>query len=461
MADATTRLMRPSLSFALLAGFLSMVLLSGGASRADAFGQVVVRVVAWALLLVAVLFGRRPRREDVGPTALLLGAALLLVLLQLIPLPPAIWQALPGRGIFAEAASAGGRPQPWRPWSIVPGATVNAASSLVVPITTLVLMAGLAPEEQPRVPGLLLCLIGVSALIGLLQFSGAQLDNPLVNDTPGEVSGLFANRNHFALFTAIGCLLAPAWAFQEGRAPHWRGPLAPALVLVFALIVLASGSRAGIILAVLGSGVGMLLAWKGIGRSLRRYPRWVFTALLAGGAALVATTVLISIAAGRAVSISRALAIDPGQDMRSRGLPTVWGMIREYFPMGSGLGGFDPIFRLHEPFGLLKLTFFNHAHNDFLELALDAGLPGLLLLAVALAWWGWAGLKAWRSGDAAGRFLPRLGSTILLLILIASAFDYPARTPMIMAVAVVAALWLDDRGRAVGRSALPGGRQHL
>jgi hypothetical protein len=31
------------------------------------------------------------------------------------------------------------------------------------------------------------------------------------------VSGTFANRNHFALFMAIGCVLAPAWAVQSSR----------------------------------------------------------------------------------------------------------------------------------------------------------------------------------------------------------------------------------------------------
>ena len=76
--------------------------------------------------------------------------------------------------------------------------------------------------------------------------------------------------------------------------------------------------------------------------------------LVVAEAAKAATCcVLISVAAGRAVSINRALTVDAGQDMRARGLPTVLEMIRTYFPFGSGLGGFDPIFRIHEPFELL------------------------------------------------------------------------------------------------------------
>jgi hypothetical protein len=175
----------------------------------------------------------------------------------------------------------------------------------------------------------------------------------------------------------------------------------------------------------------------------------------------VAILVLISVAADRAQSINRAFAVDVAQDMRARGLPTVLAMIREYLPAGSGLGGFDPIFRINEPFALLKPTFFNHAHNDYLEVVLDAGVPGLLLLLMALGWWAIASLRVWRSPSGTRQMLPRLGSAMLLLVLIASAFDYPARTPLMMALIVVAATWLDSRTDERSGSALPKTGQHL
>src|SRR3546814_13372301 len=99
----------------------------------------------------------------------------------------------------------------------------------------------------------------------------------------------------------------------------------------------------------------------------------------------------------RSESVRRAFEIDPGQDMRARGLPTVLSMIAAYFPAGAGFGGFDPIFRLHEPFRLLKPTYFNHAHNDFLEVVLDGGLPAALLLLVAIGWYAIASIRAWRA----------------------------------------------------------------
>lgn len=431
---------------------IAVLWLAGGASRADALGQTIVRGAAWAALGAAALFGTRPRLADARPVALLLGAAILLAAVQLVPLPPALWQALPGRAILSEAASLSGQPQPWRPWAIVPSAAWNALSSLVVPLAVLVLTTGSRPEERECLPGVMLVLIGMSALFGLLQFSGSVFTNPLVNDTMGQVSATFANRNHFALFVAFGCALAPPWAFLGGRKPGWRGPVALALLPLFALIILGSGSRAGMIVGLIALTAGLAMTWRPLRRELGRYPRWVGWTLAGGSGAAIVALVMLSVVSDRAVSINRVLLLDTGQDMRQRGLPTVISMIHDYFPVGSGLGGFDPMFRMREPFELLKLTYFNHAHNDYLEIVLDAGIVGLLLLVAAIGWWAWQSVRAWRQAEV----LPRLGSTLLLLALIASLFDYPARTPLVMASVVIAALWLNGTCNPT-RPALPAG----
>ena len=200
--------------------------------------------------------------------------------------------------------------------------------------------------------------------------------------------------------------------------------------------------------------LGLIIARRGVKSALRRYPRWTLPAIIIGIVALIAIFVFASVAADRAVSIDRLIQIDTNEDMRSRGLPTVLAIIRTYFPIGTGLGGFDPIFRMHEPFALLKPTYFNHAHDDFLEVALTAGLPGLLLLVSAIGWWLWCSIGAWRA-DAV---LPKLGSATLLLILLASVVDYPARTPIIMAMTTIAVIWLGKAGRVgvdMGKAPLP------
>lgn len=451
--------LKPTLSFVLLASLITVLWFAGGASRADAMGQVVVRGAAVLALAGAIMFGRRPSSTIKGPVAWFLLASVALALLQLIPLPPTVWQSLPGRELLATAADVSGQPQPWRPLSIVPGATINAAGSLLVPISVLLLISQLPKNERAWLPGCALLVVTGSTLVGVFQFTGVRFNNPFINDEIGEVSGTFANRNHFALLLAYGCALAPVWALRDRRFAGWRGLVALGLVLLFALMILASGSRAGLVLGILGLGLGLMLSWTGIREALLRYPRWVLPAFIGGAVALILALVLISVAADRAVSISRVLSLDTGGDMRRQALPTILEMIRIYFPVGSGLGTFDPIFRIHEPFELLTTSYFNHAHNDLLEVILDSGLAGALLFASAIIWGALAGVRAWRSG--ASQLRPRLGSIMLLLTLVASLVDYPARTPLILALLVMAAVWLGEPGEDRLQPALPMPRQSL
>lgn len=447
----------------LLILFLIIIWVAGGASRADAVGQVVVRAAAAATLFVTVLAYPQPSFMRLRPVVILLVASAILPVLQLIPLPPSWWQALPGRVIFADAARVAGEPQPWRPLSLVPGATVNALASLLVPAAALILLAGIDASRRAWLVPMLLCFVVGSTLLGLLQAGGGAFNNPLINESLGQVSGSFANRNHFALFLAMGCLICPVWAFSSSRRLGWRTVSGLGLLIVFVLTILATGSRAGLLLGGFSIVLGGLQVRGEIRHQLRRQPRWMLPVLLACGAMLIGTFVLLAIVADRATAIDRALSIDPGQDMRGRGLATVSLLISTYFPSGAGLGSFDPIFRVNEPFEVLKVTYFNHAHNDWLEIVLDAGAPGLIVLVGALGWWGWASLMAWRMPHGQERDRSRLGSSLLLLVLIASIFDYPARTPMIMTMIIIAAVWLAEGTAAVrsAGSALPDEKQLL
>lgn len=445
------------LPFILMAILMILLWIGGGASRADAIGQVFARGSAWAVLITIALFAARPPLRSVSAIAILVLATIALVSLQLVPLPPHLWTALPGRELLEQAAVASGQDQPWRPLSISPGATVNALSSLIVPLVTLLLAASLSQPEQWRIAALLLSLVVASTLLGLIQFAGGHFDHPLVNDLPGSVSASFANRNHFALFAAFGCAIAPAWAFREGHHAHWKGPVALALLLLFVLIILASGSRTGIALGAIGGALGLFSVRRKIFSEFRQLPKRLSLALVAASVALIAGAIALSVALGRAVSLDRVFALDAGEDLRRQALPTVWEMTQLYFPFGSGVGTFDPVYRIHEPNELLNFAYFNHAHNDLLEVVLDAGLFGLILLLTAIAWWFWKSVHAWRS-DVPGNLLPRIGSAILFLTLGASITDYPVRTPMIMAAIVIAAVWLngsDARASAIRSAPRP------
>ena len=449
---------RPSPSFVLLAAFLFVLWVAGGASRENVSGQIIARAAAWASIILAILFTGRPRIKEARGTALLLLAAIILCVVQLVPLPPDLWHALPGRAVFADPIVS--PPDLWRPLSLVPGATLNALFSLVVPFAVLLLATGIHEYQKRWLPAIVLAVIASSLVIGLIQITGTRIANPLVNGTPGAIDGLIANRNHYALILSLGLLITPVWAFgYSGRSKN-RAPAALGLVVLLVLTILATGSRAGLVLGGMALALGVALSRRSLRTAFQRYPRWVLPTVSISLIAMLAIFVLASIAADRAVSIDRLVDQDAGQDMRGRGLPIVLAMIRTYFPFGTGMGSFDPIFRMHEPFTLLKPTYFNHAHNDFLEIILNGGLPGLLLLLVAIGWWGWKSLLAWRGGAA--YLLPRLGSAMLLLILIASVTDYPARTPIIMALATIAAIWLEGTvPSASGKGSLPPTERHL
>jgi hypothetical protein len=111
-----------------------------------------------------------------------------------------------------------------------------------------------------------------------------------------------------------------------------------------------------------------------------------------------------------------------------------------YMPLGSGLGTFVPVYAMFEkPEDTIIGTFANHAHNDFLELWLNTGAAGLVLVGMFVVWLALRSVEIWRSA------LPPQASeldwtlvraaTIVVALLVAHSFvDYPLRTGAIMAV---------------------------
>src|SRR3546814_14276870 len=84
---------------------------------------------------------------------------------------------------------------------------------------------------------------------------------------------------------------------------------------LFALIILATGSRAGILTGLLALALGLALCWHNVRRALHGAPRWVFPTLIAAIIGVIALFILVSIAADRAESVRRAFEIE---DRKSR-----------------------------------------------------------------------------------------------------------------------------------------------
>ena len=69
----------------------------------------------------------------------------------------------------------------------------------------------------------------------------------------------------------------------------------------------------------------------------------------------------------------------------------------EHIALGSGVGSFQRVYRHFEDHSAVTRTFANHAHNDYLELALETGIPGILLLVLFFYWWGSRAVPIWRT----------------------------------------------------------------
>jgi O-antigen ligase len=105
---------------------------------------------------------------------------------------------------------------------------------------------------------------------------------------------------------------------------------------------------------------------------------------------------------------------------------------REYFPIGSGLGSFQPIYHTQEPLASVSSTFMNHAHSDWLELLLETGLPGIVLAACFLYWAVRRARAIWRAEDR--DYFAQAAVIAVVAMLLHSIVDYPLRTAALSTV---------------------------
>lgn len=437
-------------SYWALIALLGVLLVVGGASRSDVLGQPIARLASWMAVLFYIIFLHEKNSAIRRFPILFLGAAVLLVALQLVPLPPGIWTQLPGREIFMEAARISTEAQPWRPISVSPSATMNSLHSLVVPLAVLLLASKLSLNQNFRTALAMLAMVALSALLAILQFTGVNFDNPFVNDI-GLNSGTFANRNHLALFVACGSVFAFALVSSSHLSGRNISPLLLALVPLFLLAAIASGSRMGIVLGLLAIVFGFAIAWREIvhiklsGSPLFTEERLtslpIVAASIAGLVLMVAATVVV----GRAEAVDRLFSLEPGEDLRAQIIPMSAELAWFYWPFGSGIGAFDPVFRISEPTSLLQPLYVNHAHSDWVEVILDGGMGAVILAVAALVWWT-RRTFFWMQGDGVQNRLALTGSAIIGLTMIASITDYPARTPLFMALLAIGSVWLSQEG---------------
>jgi O-antigen ligase len=277
---------------------------------------------------------------------------------------------------------------------------------------------------------LLVCVL-LSILLGLAQkFQGSNGFLSFYSVT-GWATGPFANRNFFAALLYCSIPLTWALALRVIRDRHVNkyivGAFAAVMLLAVILGLAAAGSRAGIILAMVAL---LASATLGLGSARlehrRVQSRWAIIAAIAA---------MVLIGQFGMVAILRLAELDPVSDYRTLISDTTVRAAWEYFPFGSGFGTFVPVYAMHETPATILSAYVNHAHNDWLELWMEGGIPAALIMLAFIAWYLASLYRLWRpAARPEGLLLGRAGAITCGLLLLHSIVDYPLREPSLLVI---------------------------
>lgn len=433
-----------------LATWLVLMIAIGGRSTTSA-SMLAAHTVLSALLLAAALWRLRngfPGRLAAAG-ALLAIAAFILVGLQLLPLPPSVWQHLAGRQLVVETAQlAGTTIDAWRPLSLSPDMTKVCLLAMLPVFATFLAAMTLSRRELPVIGVALVFAAIVGVLLGFVQRT-APPDSWLhfygYKSGAGRVSSTFGNSNFFAaqLFTSIPFLAALAMTMQDRM--RMRGWLVFIFVGVYAGIILAGlavvGSRGGVLFAMISVLLSVALVYRprATGQQRKRsvLPLVVIGSLLVFGQLGMA-------------GILQLASTDPLADYRTTIFRVSMETMRSVFPVGGGFGSFVPLYQMFESPGTMISNYVNHAHNDWLEIVIEGGLPAavLLVIFVVLVLASVVTVLQLAMDNSANGYY-RAAAVALLLFLMHAVIDFGLRTPALGAVAAACfGLLLSARGRS-------------
>jgi len=318
------------------------------------------------------------------PATKLLLALHVLVLFQLVPLPPSLLKAVsPGSFAFYDYVALVPLRE-WRPISVSPADTLRG---FVFLIAMSCLYATAFRDFADRWRRRAVATIVATALLITVEalFQGASADPRRIYGIwkptwPSHVFGPYVNENHFAGYVAMAIPLALAWAASALRdlRRDWSrrrvGWLAlgdtagnitirrVALTLILVLGLAAAGSRGGI-MAFVFSAIGVPLFSK------RR--RWA-----------VATFVfLVAVALFALGSDSLTQQAEHGlEDGRFDLWRDAARMVPDFPLFGTGMNTFATAYERYQ--GIWKRIWVGEAHNEYLQTLLDLGAFGALLVAV-------------------------------------------------------------------------------
>jgi O-antigen ligase len=401
----------------------------GGASRENVLRLAGAELSALPLGMVAFrrLVSNPGETSGRGLPLTILALIIAVPLLQQIPLPPNVWPSLAGEAPRVEALRLAHLPAPWLSATLAPDETGRAGLALLPPSAMFLGAMLLDRSDLRRVAWLWIGLATTGLALGIAQVvaGSASPAYPYQTTNYGSLVGLFANRNHeadflLALMPIAVAVAVPVDLSGQRATARRRRFVGPGLAWLFVPVsIVALGvirSRAGVILAAPAALASLAIAWRG-----RRSQRGGWP--MAGIAAMIGLPVLAVAVFSLEPIVGRFDSHRPAE-FRFEAWPHVAAAAEAHLPQGSGLGSFDRVFEAVEPLALVGPTYFNHAHNDYLELWLETGWLGAAILVLFLVWFAPAAWQAWRSGPP----LAQAASAAVILLMAQSVVDYPLRT---------------------------------
>ncbi|GAA3890136.1 O-antigen ligase [Sphingomonas limnosediminicola] len=416
--------------------YLLACLIAGGSAQ-GAWANMVLQLVGIAILAwAAVAHVDQPLIPAARQLLILTAITVAVILVQLVPLPPSIWMNMGGRAPIAAGFRTLGLAPPAMPVSLTPYGSVSSLLALIPPLAMFAAIVRLkAYRTRWLTAALLLGTVG-GILLGVLQLSATDAAaSPwylYAQSSFGVATGFFANGNHMAILLVVSLpFLAALLGSARGGDRQLNSALvtiATALAIVIVVGIAINRSLAGIGLAfpVLAASALLVLPKRS---SMRRLALVLAGLLVIGAVGVLATSSTNGPEWGSDVSGS----VHSRREM----LDTSVEMTRDFMPWGSGLGSYRQVYQLYEQRTYVTDTYVIHAHDDYLEIAVELGVAGILLMCLFLAWWGRVVFRAWRYRDAGA--YGRAASIASAAILIHSSVDFPLRTA---AIAVTFAMCL-------------------
>jgi O-antigen ligase len=409
--------------------FTGLLLLIGGSSLPSHIAMMSISIASLSLLCFGLWRLRLrsfSRIESFSFAIAVLGIGLMLA--QLLPIPPDTWFSLGGRDFISPYFQTAGVSPQWLPLSLSAEMTKQDLLAVLPGLAGFIAVLSLAREDWLKIAFVFVAVTLLSVLFGLLQkFQSFNGLFDFYGHQGGALStGFFVNPNFYAaqLFCAIPFIVA--LTVREIKRP--RLPVAASGLIGFAAITLviaglgATASRAGVLMAMLVVVLSLVLI-------AQQFPlrRLGVVSPYGGLVICVVLGLFILFATGGLLRLSNT---DPVTDYRTVISAVSFQTLQNFLPLGSGFGSFVPAYQLFEAPATLQSHYVNHAHNDWMELIIEGGLPMALVMLGFIIWFGVAAFTVWRNKNF--DLTAKAASISACALLLHSFVDYPLRTPALM-----------------------------